>query len=141
MKQFRFEIIAGITGLLFGFGLAYSDMINPATVLGFLEIFGNWDQRLLFVMGGALLVTLPGFALTRRRTAPVCDVEFARPNTTLIDRPLIAGAMLFGLGWGLAGLCPGPAIVNLGSLQAQAFIFVASMLAGMGLFSVTSSKH
>ena len=140
MNKFRFELIAGLTGLLFGFGLAYSDMINPARVLGFLDILGQWDPSLMFVMGGALLVTVPGFALTRRRSSPVCDIDFSNPTSTVIDRPLVLGAVLFGAGWGLAGLCPGPAIVNLGSLQPQALTFVLAMLVGMAIFTITSRK-
>jgi len=140
MKTYQTEIIAVITGLLFGFGLAYSDMINPARVLGFLDVLGSWDPSLVFVMGGALLVTVPAFALIRRRATPLCEAAFSNPSSTLLDRPLVLGAVLFGAGWGLAGLCPGPAIVNLGSLQPQALIFVAAMVAGMWLFSLNTRK-
>jgi uncharacterized membrane protein YedE/YeeE len=132
------NLIAALCGLLFGAGLMLSEMVNPARVQGFLDLFnGRWDPTLAFVMGGALLVTLPGFALARTRAHPVCAASFANPSATAIDRPLVLGAALFGVGWGLAGLCPGPALVNLISLQPQALLFVAAMLVGMYLFKLT----
>ncbi|MDR0779841.1 MAG: YeeE/YedE family protein [Pseudomonadales bacterium] len=131
------NVIAALCGLLFGAGLMLSEMVNPARVQGFLDLFnGVWDPTLAFVMGGALLVTLPGFALARRRTQPLCADCFAEPAATVIDRPLLLGAALFGLGWGLAGLCPGPALVNLISFEPQALLFVAAMLGGMYCFKV-----
>jgi uncharacterized membrane protein YedE/YeeE len=132
------NLIAAFAGLLFGIGLMLSEMVNPARVLGFLDPFnGRWDPTLAFVMGGGLLVTLPGYALARRRPQPVCVESFSNPAATAIDGPLILGAALFGIGWGLVGLCPGPVLVNIVSLQPQALLFAAAMLAGMYLFKVT----
>jgi hypothetical protein len=132
------NLIAAVCGLLFGIGLMVSQMVNPARVLGFLDLFnGRWDPTLAFVMGGALLVTLPGFALARRQAHPVCAEAFSNPGATAIDLPLVLGAAVFGVGWGLVGLCPGPALVNIVSLQPQAVLFAVAMLGGMYLFRVT----
>ena len=131
MKLWRNELIAVVSGLLFGIGLNLSDMVNPARVLGFLDLFGSWDPSLAFVMGGALLVTVPGFALARKRLKPLYALEYSEPLNKLVDSRLIAGAVVFGIGWGLAGLCPGPAIVNVGTLDTQALVFAGAMLAGM----------
>jgi uncharacterized membrane protein YedE/YeeE len=139
MKLWRNESIAAISGLMFGFGLNLSEMVNPNRVLGFLDVMGVWDPTLAFVMGGALLVTIPGFAFARRRLKPLFAIEYSDPKNRLVDKKLVTGAILFGIGWGLAGLCPGPAIVNIGSLNAQALVFVAAMLAGMQLFKLTSN--
>lgn len=138
MKHWRNETIAAISGLMFGFGLNLSEMVNPVRVLGFLDLFGEWDPTLAFVMGGALLVTIPGFAFARNRLRPLFAMEYSEPASKLVDKKLVTGAILFGIGWGLAGLCPGPAIVNIGSLNAQALIFVAAMLVGMQMFRFTS---
>lgn len=121
-------------GALFGLGLVLSGMANPAKVLAFLDVAGDWDPSLAFVMGGAIPVAALGFALGRRRTAPLCANDFATPPRGLIDARLIGGAVLFGLGWGLAGFCPGPALAALGFGGAQPWLFIAAMLAGMGLF-------
>lgn len=127
-------LIAGFTGILFGLGLSFSEMINPVRVLGFLDISGNWDPTLLFVMAGALIISIPGFQFARRLQRPVCANQFNAPTKTAIDKPLLGGAALFGIGWGLAGLCPGPAVVNLGTLNPMVFVFVASMAVGMWCF-------
>jgi uncharacterized membrane protein YedE/YeeE len=134
------NLIAAFSGLLFGIGLMVSEMVNPARVLGFLDLFnGRWDPTLAFVMGGGLLVSIPGYAFARSKGHPVCAESFSNPTATAIDRPLILGAVLFGIGWGLVGLCPGPALVNIVSLQPQALLFVVAMLAGMYLFKTTRS--
>jgi len=129
------DIAALIAGLLFGAGLALSGMVNPAKVLGFLDLAAisgsGWDPSLAFVMGGALLVAAPAFLLARRRTAPLCVGSFHLPEKQRIDRGLILGSALFGIGWGLVGFCPGPAIAALGLDGWQALLFVAAMLAGM----------
>ena len=125
------HLIIGAVGFLFGLGLIVSGMINPAKVLGFLDLFGNWDPSLAFVMGGALAVTIPGYYLVLKRPAPVLSTTFDVPVKTQIDRPLLAGAACFGVGWGLVGLCPGPAIAALGSGQIEALVFVAAMVIGM----------
>jgi uncharacterized membrane protein YedE/YeeE len=120
-----------LSGLVFGFGLVISGMTQPARVLGFLDIFGVWDPTLAFVMGAALAVSLPGFYFTRRRERPLLTARFRWPTRSEIDAPLIGGAALFGIGWGLVGLCPGPAIVNLATFLQQIIVFVVAMGAGM----------
>ena len=108
-------------------------MTQPAKVLGFLDIFGRWDPTLAFVIAGAIAVSAVGFALARRATAPVFAVRHQWPTRKDIDRPLIAGAILFGVGWGLVGLCPGPAVVNIASLSPRVILFVLAMVVGMVL--------
>jgi uncharacterized membrane protein YedE/YeeE len=128
------------TGLIFGFGLAISGMTQPEKVMGFLDVLGfasgSWDPTLAFVMIGALAVAAPGFAVARRRQRPLLAKAAAWPSKRAIDRPLIAGAVLFGIGWGLVGLCPGPAIANLASLSSRVIAFVVAMAAGMLAFDV-----
>ena len=140
MANWRNESIAAVCGLLFGIGLKFSEMVNPARVLGFLDITGAWDPTLAFVMGGALLVTIPGFALARKRLKPLFAMDYSEPANKLVDKRLVAGAVLFGCGWGLVGLCPGPAIVNIGTLNTQALVFVAAMLAGMFIYGISAGK-
>ncbi len=123
-------------GLLFGFGLLISGMAQPAKVLNFLDIFGPWDPSLALVMAAALLVSGIGFALLRRRTQPVFTTRSLWPTRTDIDAPLVFGAVLFGIGWGLVGLCPGPALVDLATLSSRVIAFVAAMGAGMILHDV-----
>ncbi len=120
-------------GLLFGGGLSVSGMTDTAKVLGFLDIFGAWDPDLAFVMGGALLVTLVGFRFVLNRPSPGYADRFELPSSTELDPRLVTGAVLFGIGWGLYGYCPGPAVAALAYLDWQAGLFVVSMLAGMFL--------
>lgn len=120
-----------ICGLIFGAGLLISGMTDPQKVLGFLDLFGAWDATLAFVMAGAVAVSAAGFALARRRTAPAFSARFLWPDRNDIDAPLVGGAVLFGIGWGLAGICPGPALVNLAGLSLPIVVFVVAMLAGM----------
>ena len=127
-------LAALIAGALFGTGLVVSQMVNPARVLGFLDVTGTWDPTLAFVMGGALCVSIPAYWLVRRRSRPALDTTFHLPPPGRIDRPLVAGAVLFGIGWGLAGFCPGPALTALGGGQKGALIFVAAMAVGMWLY-------
>lgn len=129
-----FVVMSLVSGILFGFGLTLSDMINPQRVLGFLDVAGAWDPTLAFVMGGALLVTFPAFHFVKKFGKPVCAAQFQIPTNKVIDKRLVGGAALFGIGWGLVGFCPGPAIAALVTLQPQVFIFGASMVAGMLLF-------
>ena len=129
--------LALVSGAIFGAGLALSGMMNPARVRGFLDLFGDWDPTLAFVMGGAMLVMAVAWIVQRRMAAPAAGSDFHLPGTAPVDARLIGGAVLFGIGWGLAGLCPGPAIASLGTALAPAAIFVAAMLAGMGLFKLT----
>ncbi|WP_322998606.1 DUF6691 family protein [Castellaniella sp.] len=125
---------AFLSGLVFGLGLLVSGMAEPAKVLGFLDIAGAWDPSLVLVMGGAVVAGLAAFRLARRRATTYLGLPLALPTARQLDRRLIVGSLVFGIGWGLVGLCPGPALVGLGSGQWQAFVFVAAMLAGMGIF-------
>lgn len=120
-----------LCGLLFGTGLVVSGMTQPAKVLGFLDVLGRWDPTLAFVMVGALAVTTLGYALARRRLRPLLTPQHLWPTRTDIDRPLVVGSLLFGVGWGLSGLCPGPALVNIASLSPRLLAFVAAMAVGM----------
>lgn len=122
-----------LAGTLFGAGLLISGMMDPEKVIGFLDLFGDWDASLMFVMGSALMVTVPVFKFILRRQKPFFSDAFTLPLKTQLDKPLIAGAAIFGIGWGLYGYCPGPAISSLASLNAAGFIFVPSMLVGMWL--------
>ncbi len=122
------------SGLLFGLGLIVSEMVNPAKVLGFLDIFGNWDPSLAFVMGGAVAVSALGTIIAKRRGAPVLARRLEIPTRRDLDPRVIGGAALFGIGWGLVGLCPGPALVGMTFGPWQVFVFVAAMIAGMALF-------
>jgi len=118
-------------GLIFGAGLLISGMTQPEKVLGFLDIFGAWDATLAFVMAGAVAVSAAGFALARRRGAPVLAATYHWPTRSDIDAPLVMGAVLFGIGWGLVGICPGPALVNLAGFSLPIVVFVAAMALGM----------
>jgi uncharacterized membrane protein YedE/YeeE len=124
-------IASFVCGLIFGLGLLISGMTQPAIVQGFLDVFGRWDPTLAFVMAGALVVSAVGFALARRRTRPLFAASHLWPTKSDIDRPLVLGSTLFGIGWGLAGLCPGPALENLASLSPRVIVFVIAMGAGM----------
>ncbi|GAA5785806.1 YeeE/YedE family protein [Chitiniphilus shinanonensis] len=127
--------VAFASGLLFGVGLIVSGMANPAKVLGFLDLAGQWDPSLALVMGGAIAVGLLGFGWARRRTTTLFDhAPLQLPDNRRIDRRLILGSIAFGVGWGLAGICPGPAVVALVLAPGQAWPFVAAMLAGFWLY-------
>ena len=126
------QLIASfVCGLIFGAGLLISGMTQPEKVLGFLDIFGAWDATLAFVMAGAVAMASIGFALAKRRGAPVLAEKLQWPTRSDIDAPLVTGAALFGLGWGLAGFCPGPAVAALSIGLPQVWLFVAAMAAGM----------
>jgi len=127
-------IVSLFTGVLFGAGLAISGMVDPARVLGFLDVTGGWDPTLAFVMGGALLVTVPGFYFLLKRERPLLCSGFELPVKQHIDSRLVTGALMFGAGWGLAGLCPGPALVNLTSGILPIYLFVLAMIVGMLVF-------
>jgi len=133
----RLPLIAPAAGLLFGAGLAVSGMHDPAKVLGFLDVAaiasGGWDPSLAFVMAGGLAVTLPAFWYARRRKAPLAAPAFQTPTATAIDRRLMLGALLFGVGWGLVGYCPGPALAALAFGATDTIVFVPAMVAGMAL--------
>ena len=124
---------AFIAGTLFGLGLAISEMINPARVIGFLDVAGTWDPTLAFVMAGALVLTVSLFPLILKRSQPLLCGKFYLPTRQKIDRPLILGGALFGVGWGLGGFCPGPALAGLVSGTSGVYFFVIAMLAGQWL--------
>lgn len=125
------QLIAFIAGAAFGLGLLISGMSSPDKVLAFLDLAGAWNPALAFVMGGAVITATPLFWLARRRERPVAGTAYNVPESTRIDRPLLGGAVLFGAGWGLAGICPGPAVVDLVLAPAATLPFVLAMLAGI----------
>jgi uncharacterized membrane protein YedE/YeeE len=134
-------IIASLlAGLVFGLGLILSGMANPAKVLGFLDLAGPWDPSLVLVMAGAIAVGLAAFFVARTRTVSFLGAEMKLPNARHIDRRLVVGSLLFGLGWGIAGFCPGPGLVALGMGEAKAAVFVAAMLLGMGIFELAERR-
>ncbi len=130
-----------LAGLVFGFGLILSGMADPAKVLGFLDLAGAWDPSLALVMGGAIAVGLPAFALARRRKLSLIGAPMRLPTVRQIDRRLVGGSVLFGIGWGIAGFCPGPALVALGMGKTQALVFVTAMLAGMLVFELLERRR
>jgi hypothetical protein len=138
MSDRRIALAALASGLLFGTGLAMSGMTDPERVLGFLDVFGAFDPSLLFVLGGAVLTTATTFRLVFRQSRPLFDQRFRLSTITTVDRPLLLGSALFGVGWGLAGYCPGPALAGLGVLSREALWFVPSMMAGMTIHFVWS---
>jgi uncharacterized membrane protein YedE/YeeE len=121
-------------GLVFGLGLIVSGMANPAKIQGFLDLAGRWDPSLVFVMAGAIGVGLIGFAVARRRTLSFLGAEMKLTSARRVDGRLLAGSVLFGIGWGLGGFCPGPGLVALGMGESKAVVFVAAMLVGMAVF-------
>lgn len=125
-----------LAGLVFGLGLLVSGMANPAKVLGFLDLAGRWDPSLAFVMGGAIGVGWLAFFVAGRRTRSFLGAAMKLPDARRIDRRLVLGSLLFGIGWGIAGFCPGPALTGLGLGEVKALVFVLAMLAGMGLFEL-----
>lgn len=127
------KLVALASGILFGIGLSVSQMINPAKIQGFLDVAGAWDPSLAFVMGGAVAVALVAFRFILKQPAPRLAAKFQVPNASTIDARLIAGASVFGVGWGLSGFCPGPAIAALSIGNEKIAVFVLAMLAGMTL--------
>ena len=130
----RARVASLLAGLVFGVGLVVSGMANPAKVLGFLDLAGAWDPSLALVMAGALAVGMVAFAVAGKRAVSFLGADMKLPAARAIDRRLIAGSALFGMGWGIAGFCPGPALVALGMGELKALVFVAAMVAGMGIF-------
>jgi len=133
-------LMAALAGLVFGLGLLVSGMADPQKVLGFLDIAGTWDPSLALVMGGAIALGLPGFALARRRSRSLLGAPMQLPARQTIDAPLLFGSALFGIGWGLAGYCPGPALVGTAAGLGSAAIFSMAMLAGMLLYGLWSNR-
>jgi uncharacterized membrane protein YedE/YeeE len=134
----RVPIASLVTGTIFGAGLALSDMINPARVLAFLDLAGEWDPSLAFVMGGAIIPMVIAYAVSRRMRTPLFDKSFFIPENRAMDSRLLIGAALFGIGWGLVGFCPGPAISGLVMGAWQPWLFVAAMLGGMWVHRVAA---
>lgn len=132
----KYHIASLFAGLIFGLGLIVSGMANPEKVLGFLDIAGAWDPSLAFVMGGAVSVGLAAFTIARKRTLSFLGFNIKLPTNTQIDKRLIVGSMMFGVGWGIAGFCPGPALVAFGAGEIKGVVFVASMVTGMILFEI-----
>ena len=130
-----------LIGLLFGLGLILAGMTDPAKVIGFLDLAGAWDPSLAFVMGGAILVGLFAFGLAKRRTTSVFGGAMQLPTSRDIDRRLVAGSLMFGAGWGLAGFCPGPALVSVGAGHPKAIVFILAMLLGMLIFEVLERRR
>lgn len=129
-------LIAFVTGLVFGLGLIISGMTDPSKVIGFLDLAGNWDPSLAFVMAGAILVGFSGFRLARARTQAFLGGPFRVPTARHIDRRLVLGSLVFGAGWGLAGYCPGPALASLASGGGKPLVFTIAMLVGMAIFEL-----
>ena len=137
MKAARY-LASLASGLLFGFGLALSGMTRPQKVLGFLDVAGQWDPSLVFVLGGAVIVATIAFRVVRRRTAPLFAASFDLPANRAIDAPLIGGALLFGVGWGIGGYCPGPAIAQLAAPDGETLYFLPALVAGWWLYRATA---
>jgi uncharacterized membrane protein YedE/YeeE len=133
------RIASLVSGIVFGLGLTISEMINPAKVLGFLDLFGNWDPSLMFVMIGALVVSSPMFHLIKKKEKPIFAEKFNYSNNKVIDNKLVIGSVLFGAGWGLGGLCPGPAISSIALLNIYSVTFVISMFVGFYLVKTLKS--
>lgn len=134
-------IAALLAGMVFGVGLIVSGMSDPYKVQNFLDLFGAWDASLMFVMGGAVAVTVPGFWWLRRQHKPLFGDRFQWPTNNVIDKKLVLGAAMFGTGWGLSGFCPGPAMVSIATGNADILVFVAAMLIGMWLHDRVLSGH
>ena len=132
-------LIAFISGLIFSIGLIVSQMIDPAKLIGFLDIFGKWDYSLLFVLGGAVGLNLITFRFIKTRKS-ILGQELCLPTKKRVDYKIIVGAILFGIGWGLVGVCPGPALVNFITMKSEILILIISMLAGMLLYSFIEKK-
>ena len=133
-------ILSLLSGLVFGSGLLISGMSNPAKVLAFLDLAGAWDPSLALVMGGAIAVAMPAFWLAGRRQHAILGGPLQLPTARRIDRRLLLGSLAFGTGWGIAGFCPGPALVSLLAWQPKAWIFAGAMLAGMAVFEVLERR-
>ena len=128
------RVIEFVLGLTFGLGLLISGMTDPGKVQGFLDLAGLWDPSLAFVMGGGVMVGLLGFGWAKKQTLSLSGAPFQWPDMTQIDRPLVLGSLMFGLGWGLAGFCPGPALVAMASGNDKSLVFVLAMVAGMVIY-------
>ncbi len=135
-----FVVTSLVAGLVFGLGLIVSGMANPAKVLGFLDLAGSWDPSLALVMAGAIAVGAVAFAVARKRKLSFIGADMKLPTSRDIDRSLVIGSVVFGIGWGIAGFCPGPGLVALGMGEVKALVFVVAMLAGMGAFELLERR-
>ncbi|MBQ5947516.1 DUF6691 family protein [Massilia sp. ST3] len=133
-------LTALFSGLVFGLGLVVSGLSNPAKVLGFLDLAGRWDPSLLFTMGAALLAAAPAYALAKRRRRSLLGEPLRLPSATAISRRLVLGSLVFGIGWGIAGYCPGPALASLATGGWKPLLFVAAMLAGMAVYELAERR-
>ena len=131
---------AFLVGLLFGLGLIISGMTDPSKVIGFLDLAGAWDPSLAFVMGGAVLIGAGAFTIAKKRQRSLLGAPMQLSDATRLDKPLLIGSLVFGVGWGISGFCPGPAVVSAAAGQPKAWIFVAAMLAGMALYSMIEQR-
>ena len=131
MNDLARNLVSLAAGLIFGFGLALSGMLDPARVRGFLDIFGAWDPSLAFVLGGAVAVSAVGYVISRNMKSPALDASFRLPTDSAVDAPLMIGAAVFGIGWGIAGLCPGPAVASLAFGIPATIAFTVAMLVGV----------
>ena len=134
-------ISAFLAGVIFGIGLLVSGMANPEKVLGFLDLAGAWDPSLMLVMGGAVSVGFVAFTVAHRRAESLLGQPMRLPDRRDIDAPLVLGSLCFGIGWGLAGFCPGPALVASGALEMKALVFVAAMIAGMAIYELIERRR
>jgi len=131
---------AFLVGLLFGLGLIISGMTDPSKVIGFLDLAGAWDPSLAFVMGGAVLIGAGAFTIAKKRQRSLLGAPMQLSDATRLDKPLLIGSLVFGVGWGISGFCPGPAVVSAAAGQPKAWIFVAAMLAGMALYNMIEQR-
>ncbi len=137
----KYTLASLFAGLVFGVGLLVSGMANPEKVLDFLDIAGQWDPSLALVMAGAILVGIFAFTMARQRTLSFLGFSMKLPSSTKVDKRLVVGGLTFGVGWGIAGFCPGPGLVALGAGEAKAVVFVAAMVAGMALFELIERQR
>lgn len=135
-KNLLYRVAEFVVGLLFGIGLMLSGMTDPSKVIGFLDLFGAWDPSLALVMGGAILVGVFAFTIAKKRTTTFLGGVLRFPTNTDIDKKLVIGSLMFGTGWGLAGFCPGPALVSMADGQPKALLFVLAMVVGMAAFEL-----
>lgn len=133
-------IVTFAAGILFGLGLAFAEMTNPTVVIGFLDIFGDWNPSLIIVMGSAIVVGIIGYMIKNRQAKPWLTDKWSVPTLRTLDRKLIIGSAIFGIGWGLSGYCPGPGLTALVNDPAEGIYFVAALLAGSALFQITAKK-
>jgi uncharacterized membrane protein YedE/YeeE len=134
-------LVSLVVGALFGLGLVVSDMIDPAKVLGFLDIAGDWDPSLALVMGGAVAIGAIGFAVAQRRSRSLLGAPMRLPATRRIEPRLVLGSAMFGAGWGLVGFCPGPALAAVGAGEPKALLFLLALLAGMGVYEFLERRR